>query len=154
MLESSRIWSGALRCLAAVPVAGMLALAGCATAPSEEPPPAAIEPVAAKAPAPKAAADPRAVEEEARALLAQAETDIQRARARRALWTKAWEALVGARAALASGDFAGTIRLAGRASEFAQLGLEQLAYPAARATATVDGRAGTYSAPETRTATN
>jgi hypothetical protein len=37
---------------------------------------------------------------------------------------------VGARAANASKDYAGSIRLAKNASELAQLGLEQLAYPA------------------------
>jgi hypothetical protein len=76
--------------------------------------------------------DARALAEEARALVAQAETDIQRARARRALWSKAWEALVGARASLAANDAAGAIRQARRASELAQLGLEQLAYPAVK----------------------
>ncbi len=79
-----------------------------------------------------AAAPPKASADEARALLAQAETDIQRARARRALWSKAWEALVGARAVLAQNDYAGATRLAKRASELAQLGLEQLAYPAVK----------------------
>jgi hypothetical protein len=80
----------------------------------------------------KPKADPNALAEEARALVAQAETDIQRARARRALWSKAWEALVGARASLAVNDAAGAIRQARRASELAQLGLEQLAYPATK----------------------
>jgi hypothetical protein len=154
MLERSRIWSDALRGLAAVCAACSLALAGCATAPPEGPASPAAEPVVVKSPAPKAAADPRALEEEARALLAQAETDVQRARARRALWTKAWEALVGARAALAGGDSAATIRLAGRASELAQLGLEQLAYPAVRVTAAADSRTGTNGPTEARTGTN
>jgi hypothetical protein len=63
-------------------------------------------------------------------LLAQAETDVQRARARRALWQKAWEDLVAARHAVAARQHAAAIRHAKRASEFAQLGLEQLAYPA------------------------
>ena len=70
--------------------------------------------------------------EEARALLAQAETDVQRARAKRALWLKAWEDLVVARQAVAAKDHARASRHARRASEFAQLGLEQLAYPAVR----------------------
>jgi hypothetical protein len=39
---------------------------------------------------------------------------------------------VGARAALAADDPAGAIRQARRASELAQLGLEQLAYPAVK----------------------
>lgn len=126
MLERSRIWGDRLRWLAAT-----LATIGCAacatTEPGEPVPPAAPE---AKAPSRPPAADPRAVAEQARALVAQAETDIQRARARRALWAKAWESLVGARAAFAADDHAGAIRLARRASELAQLGLEQLAYPA------------------------
>jgi hypothetical protein len=70
--------------------------------------------------------------EHARAMLAQAETDIQRARSRRALWSKAWEALVLARQAAQAGDSAGTVRHASRASELAHLGLEQLAYPAVK----------------------
>jgi hypothetical protein len=80
------------------------------------------------APAPQP--DRNALEEEAKALLAQAETDIQRARAKRALWLKAWEALVLARQAASVKDNATTVRHAKRASELAQLGLEQLAYPA------------------------
>jgi hypothetical protein len=68
--------------------------------------------------------------EEARAMLAQAETDVQRARAKRALWLKAWEDLLVARQAVAAKDSARAIRHARRASEFAQLGLEQLAFPA------------------------
>jgi len=70
--------------------------------------------------------------EEARALLAQAETDVQRARAKRALWQKAWEDLVAARQAMAGKDHARASRHARRASELAALGLEQLAYPAVR----------------------
>lgn len=70
--------------------------------------------------------------EEARALLAQAETDVQRARSKRALWLRAWEDLLASRQAAASKDHASAIRHAKRASEFAQLGLEQLAYPAVK----------------------
>jgi hypothetical protein len=123
----------ALRALPGIAGAVALALAGCATTAPEEPAPSRAEAPAAPAltrkPAP---ADPRALAEEARALVAQAETDIQRARARRALWSKAWESLVGARASLAADDAAGAIRQARRASELAQLGLEQLAYPAVK----------------------
>lgn len=90
------------------------------------PAPPAPPPVAAPAPA----VDGKALAEEARALLAQAETDVQRARARRALWSRAWEDLVASREALSTGDHPRAIRHAKRASEFAQLGLEQLAYPA------------------------
>jgi hypothetical protein len=74
----------------------------------------------------------RAVLEAARANLAQAETDVQRARSRRALWQVAWENLVAARIAIDAGDAAGATRHATRASEFAKLGLEQLAYPAVK----------------------
>jgi hypothetical protein len=131
MLERSRVWSRASKALAAAGAAAML-LSGCATTAPEEPVPRAA---AAPSPSPVAErpkADPHALAEEARALVAQAETDIQRARARRALWSKAWEALVGARASLAQNDAAGAIRQARRASELAQLGLEQLAYPATK----------------------
>ena len=65
-------------------------------------------------------------------MLAQAETDVQRARARHALWLKAWEDLVAARRAVASSDNDAAIALARQASELAQLGLEQLAYPAVK----------------------
>lgn len=130
MLERSRIWATLSRPLAGALGALSLAIAGCATTEPQEP---TTNMTAAAAPAPvktAPAADPRALAEEARALVAQAETDIQRARARRALWSKAWEALVGARASLAADDATGAIRQAKRASELAQLGLEQLAYPA------------------------
>jgi hypothetical protein len=93
-----------------------------------QPPPAPTPPPAAVAPAPSE----NALAEEARAMLAQAETDVQRARAKRALWQKAWENLVTSRQALAAKDHARAIRHAKRASEFAQLGLEQLAYPAVK----------------------
>ena len=69
---------------------------------------------------------------EARALVAQAETDVQRARAKRALWLKAWEDLLAARQAVGANDYAQAIARAREASELAELGLEQLAYPAAK----------------------
>jgi len=119
MLERSKVWwalSGA--------VATGCALNEAPPSPPPAPAPAAI--VVAPAPAVDKAA------EEAKALLAQAETDVQRARAKRALWSKAWEDLVAARQAAAQKDHARTSRLARRASELAALGLEQLAYPAVR----------------------
>ena len=76
--------------------------------------------------------DENGLAEEAKALLAQAETDVQRARAKRALWLKAWESLLAARQAVAVKDHDTAIRQAKRASELAQLGLEQLAYPAVK----------------------
>jgi len=104
-------------------------LAGCVTQPPVEPapPPAPAPPVAAKP-----AIDEKARAEEAKAMLAQAETDVQRARAKRALWLKAWEELIAARQAVAGNDSESAIRHSRRASEFAQLGLEQLAYPAVK----------------------
>lgn len=123
MLETSRIWWVAL---------GLLAGACAVREPQVTQPPAApAPPPAAAAPAPPAARE-NALAEEARAMLAQAETDVQRARAKRALWQKAWEDLVTSRQALAAKDHARAIRHAQRASEFAQLGLEQLAYPAVK----------------------
>ena len=127
MIESQRIWLAV----------AMLALASCAT-PREEvvatpaPPPAPVveAPPPAPAPPPKPVVDVMA--EEARAMLAQAETDVQRARARRALWQRAWEDLVAARQAVASKEHARAIPLARSASELARLGLEQLAYPAVK----------------------
>ncbi len=141
MLETSRIYAAVFVALRAGLGGAALLLAACA---GIEPEPAAQPPVAARVPPPAAAvpaADPRAAAEEARALLAQAETDIQRARARKALWAGAWEALVAARAANGSQDSAATIRHARRASELAQLGLEQLAYPPVRMTIAVPERA-------------
>ena len=134
MLERSRIWDAALGAFATVAATAVTVLAGCATSELQVPPAQATTPSEAVAPiaSSRPAVAPKANAEEARALLAQAETDIQRARARRALWAKAWEALVGSREALARDDTAGAIRLARRASELAQLGLEQLAYPAVK----------------------
>jgi hypothetical protein len=112
-----------LVCGAFVALAATACVTAPETAPSPAPPPAAVAPAAP--PVDKAA-------EEARALLAQAETDVQRARAKRALWQKAWEDLVAARQAMAGKDHARASRHARRASELAALGLEQLAYPAVR----------------------
>ena len=119
MLERSHV------CFAAL----MLVLGGCALPAAEVP-----EQVAAVPQAPGAAPAKEAPSrlEEAKALLAQAETDIQRARAKRALWLKAWEDLLAARRAMATSDHPAAIRHAKRASELAQLGLEQLAYPAVK----------------------
>jgi hypothetical protein len=123
MLETSRIWWAAL---------GLVAGACAVQEPQvTQPPPAPTPPPAAVAPAPPATNE-NALAEEARAMLAQAETDVQRARAKRALWQKAWEDLVTSRQALAAKEHARAIRHAKRASEFAQLGLEQLAYPAVK----------------------
>ena len=120
MLERSHFW---------LSFAALLASA-CVSAP---PPPAPPEPPRAevpKGPTPEQVA--AAAAEEAKALLAQAETDIQRARAKRALWQQAWEDLVAAREAAAAKDHARVASHARRASDLARLGLEQLTYPAVR----------------------
>ena len=85
MLETSRIYVAVFVALRAGLGGAALLLAACA---GIEPEPATQPPVAARGTPPAAAApamDPRAAAEEARALLAQAETDIQRARARKAM---------------------------------------------------------------------
>jgi hypothetical protein len=119
MLESSRVWWVALAVVAA----------GCASpAPQVVNEPAApVQPVVIA----PVGEDP-GLAEEAKALLAQAETDVQRARAKRALWLRAWEDLLAARRAVAAKDPGTAVRHAKRASELAQLGLEQLAYPAVK----------------------
>lgn len=61
----------------------------------------------------------------ARDRLAAAETWIERARARNALWTTALQNLQAARAALADGREAEAGTLADEASELARLGLQQ-----------------------------
>ena len=113
-------------------------LAACAAepkvvAPAPVPPPA--PPVAVQPAVDENARAEQAreqVREQARAMLAQAETDVQRARSKRALWLKAWEELIAARKAVAANDSPAAIEHSKRASEFAQLGLEQLAYPAVK----------------------
>ena len=103
-------------------------LAACATPIEVAEPPAPLPaPVVAKPPV-----DENARSAQAKAFLAQAETDVQRARSKRALWSKAWEELVAARRAAAESDAQSTIDHSRLASEFAQLGLEQLAYPAVK----------------------
>ncbi|HET7547193.1 MAG TPA: hypothetical protein VFJ86_05460 [Usitatibacter sp.] len=109
-------------------------LAGCAL---QEPSPAPAPQASAAPMSPQAAqatrhAEQAKLEAQARAMLAQAETDVQRARAKRALWLGAWEDLLAARNDVAGNDFTGAIAHAKGASELAQLGLEQLAYPAVK----------------------
>jgi hypothetical protein len=129
MLEKLQIWLGPVGSVAGA--AGLaFGLAACAVPePVKAPEPVVVAPEPPTAPPP---VDPAAAAEEAKALLAQAETDVQRARTRRALWQKAWESLLAARAAASARDDAATARHARRASELAQLGLEQLAYPAVK----------------------
>jgi hypothetical protein len=121
MVETPRLWA----------ILVVLLAAACAA-----PEPQVVEsqpapaPVAPTPPRPDPAIAQARLAEEAKALLAQAETDIQRARAKRALWLPAWADLLAARDAVAANEPARAVRHAKRASEFAQLGLEQLAYPA------------------------
>jgi hypothetical protein len=120
MLETSHFWVGA----------SLLVLAGCVNAPEPAQTP---EPARVAVPSgPSSEALAAAASEEAKALLAQAETDVQRARSKRALWQKAWEDLIAAREATAARDSARAARLSRRASDLARLGLEQLTYPAVR----------------------
>ena len=120
MVEISRIWLALL----------VVFVAACTTPEPvvvQRPPEAPVPPPAAPAIDPAVAQ--AALAEEARAMLAQAETDIQRARAKRALWQKAWEDLLAARQSVAARESEKAIRHARSASELALLGLEQLAYP-------------------------
>ena len=120
MLETTHIWRGASAVL-------LMMAAGCVA------PEAALTAQPAPEPVPPVApVDDKALAEEARALVAQAETDIQRARAKRALWLPAWESLVAARSAAQAQDSAAAAKNARRASELALIGLEQLAYPAVK----------------------
>ena len=111
-----------------------LVVGACATEPevAQAPAPQPAAPVVAAPAAPPPGPSQEALLEEARALLAQAETDVQRARARRALWQRAWEDLIAARQAVAARNSASAARFAHSASEFAKLGLEQLAFPAVK----------------------
>jgi hypothetical protein len=125
MLESSRVW----QCLCGGVLGAVLA--GCVAPAEQLASPAVVLPVAV-APVVAPRNDDARLMEEAKAMLAQAETDVQRARAKRALWSRAWEDLLAARQAVAAKDSTAAVRHARRASEFAQLGLEQLAYPAVK----------------------
>ena len=111
-------------------IAAIALLAGCAI--TAEP---SVQPPAPRAETPRGPSQEQlaaAAGEEARALLAQAETDIQRARAKRALWQQAWLDLITAREAVAAKQHDRAAVHARRASELARLGLEQLTYPAVR----------------------
>jgi len=125
MLDPSKILRTAS---AAVTV---LLVAGCATQPEEVAQPAPSVVAAPTPPAPKVD-DTAQRMEAARALLAQAETDVQRARSKHALWTRAWEDLIAARNAAATRDPDAVTRYSREASDLARLGLEQLAYPAVK----------------------
>ena len=104
--------------LIALTSAAMLILGGCeATAPVKE-----------EAPAPKAEVKP-SLTEEAKAALAKAQADVKEAKAKKALWTTADEALKSAEKAAAEFDSNAVIKNAGVASEQAKSGIEQTQYP-------------------------
>ena len=124
MLETSRL------CGILCGIVASAVLGGCATTP--EPAPQSPAPRVETPRAPSQEQLAAAAAEEARALLAQAETDIQRARAKRALWQQAWLDLITAREAVAAKQHDRAAVHARRASELARLGLEQLTYPAVR----------------------
>lgn len=71
-----------------------------------------------------------ASEAEAEAALAEAEVAVAKARVREALWTSAWSALLDARRARISKDFAASVRSSARAAELAGLGLAQAEHEA------------------------
>ena len=121
-------------CIRAAALAMTLAAGACATPEPPAAPAAQAAAPAVSAAEERAAREARRVKlaEEARALVAQAETDVQRARAKRALWLSAWEDLLAARDALAASDYGKASERARLASELAELGLEQLAYPAVK----------------------
>jgi Skp family chaperone for outer membrane proteins len=81
---------------------------------------------------PAATASGAANAAEAQAAIADAERAIAEARSQQALWTSAEEALRQARLALEGGDLSAAVRLAGFASEQAQLGVAQKQYPNTR----------------------
>ena len=67
--------------------------------------------------------------ERARDALAEAETAVKAAAAKRALWTTAEDAIHEARTAFAAGEYERAARAAGVAAVQAQLGIEQTRYP-------------------------
>ena len=81
------------------------------------------------APRPTGASDGGASAASARAAVAQAAKAVDEARAKRALWTTAEDALRDAEAALAAGDYDAAVKAARFAAGQAQLGIQQLSYP-------------------------
>lgn len=73
-----------------------------------------------------------ALSEEARQELAKAEIDVKEAKARKALWTTAEDALKKAKESAAKFDSATTLKHSKMASELARLGIAQLSYPLAK----------------------
>lgn len=104
--------------LIALSSATMLILAGCeGTVPAKE-----------EAPAPKAEVKP-SLTDEAKAALAQAQADVKEAKAKKALWTTAEDALKKAESAAAEFNSQAVIKSAKTASDHAKMGIEQTKYP-------------------------
>jgi murein lipoprotein len=97
--------------LIALAAAGVLAVAGCQSAPTT---------TAAAAPT---------ISDEAKAALAKAEADTKAADAKKALWTTAQDALKAAQEAAKKGDSAAVLKNAKLASDHSKMGLDQKAYP-------------------------
>ena len=86
----------------------------------------AADPQDSSAP-PAATAEPTA--EAAEMSLAEAEVAVAHARAEKALWTTAFDALQQARASRLRGDVTGTLAWSVKAKELCELSIGQLAYP-------------------------
>lgn len=73
-----------------------------------------------------------ALSEEAKQELAKAEIDVKEAKARKALWTTAEDALKKAKESAVMADSAATLKHSKSASDLARLGITQLSYPLAK----------------------
>src|SRR5512135_2446719 len=98
MIDPLEVWRRSANAFRVVVMLAAL-LAGCATQEPSTPAAASVEAPAISSAQAQAArkAEQEKLGAEARAMLAQAETDVQRARAKRALWLKAWQELLAAR---------------------------------------------------------
>lgn len=104
-----------------IPVLFIALISGCATSSGPETKTAAAKPQAAPA--------ATAVSDEAVMAIAKAKADVNAAKKQDALWIPAKNDLKQAEAAAAKGDSATAIKEAKSASEFAQMGIQQLNYP-------------------------
>ena len=103
--------------LIAIAGASLLVLSGCQG------------PASVKAEAPAVVEAKPALSPEAAQALAKAEADVKGAKAQKALWSTAADALKKAKEAAEKFDNATVIKQAKIASEHAQLGIEQTKYP-------------------------
>lgn len=106
--------------LIALSSAALLILSGCeGTVPARE-----------EAPAPKAEAPVKpSLTDEAKAALAKAQADVKEAKAKKALWSTAADALKKAESAAAELDSQAVIKHAKTASDHVKMGMEQTKYP-------------------------